>query len=251
MPAPEIISEWLAESDWNQLTLLGDVGTGKSFLSRIVSYRLAKEFLEAPLEKPLPILVDLRKDMCQRYADAAVLDKLKHLRAVSFYEGTSKSALHRREEWEAIELEIQTRYSTQEVKAMRRNGFSGLPFENRANTVGLKAMYDACYRIASRSTHMFDPAETTAASHYAFKGHPEERRNLLCFRRQQLEFNQNMLLGRISYFMVELIENHFVFGQLMLLGLGYEKFRDRISGPPESESGKHPGPPGTFWIWRV
>lgn len=72
------------------------------------------------------------KDMCERYADAAVLDKLKHLRAVSFYEGTSKSALHLREEWEAMELDIQGRYSPQEVKAMRRNGFSGLQFENRA-----------------------------------------------------------------------------------------------------------------------
>jgi DNA-directed RNA polymerase specialized sigma24 family protein len=56
----EIISEWLDESEWNQLTLLGDVGTGKSFLSRIVAYRLAKRFLEKPLERPLPILVDLR-----------------------------------------------------------------------------------------------------------------------------------------------------------------------------------------------
>lgn len=59
-PAFEIISEWLGESEWNQLTLLGDVGTGKSFLSRMIAYRLAKEFLERPLERPLPILVDLR-----------------------------------------------------------------------------------------------------------------------------------------------------------------------------------------------
>lgn len=191
------------------------------------------------------------KDMCKRYADAAVLDKLKHLRAVSFYEGTSKSPLHLREEWEAMELHIQGRYSPQDVKAMRRNGFSGLQFENRAKQVGLKDMYDACYRPASRSIHMFDPAETTVASYYAFKGRPEERRNLLRFRRQQLEFNQNMLLGRLSYLMAELIGNHFVSGQLMLLGLGYEKFRDRISGPFNSDSAEQPDPAGTFWIWRV
>jgi hypothetical protein len=210
--------------------------------------------LRVLLETHVNLLYFLRgdpKDMCQRYADAAVLDKLKHLRAVSFYEGSSKSPLHMRDEWEAMELEIQTRYSPQEVKAMRRNGFSGLPFENRANAVGLKTMYEACYRIASRSIHMFDPAETTVASHYAFKGRAEERRNLLRFRRQQLEFNQNMLLGRLSYLMAELIENHFLSGQLVLLGLGYEKFRDRISGPHHSDSGEPPTPPGIFWIWRV
>jgi hypothetical protein len=36
----------------------------------------------------------------------------------------------------------------------------------------------------------------------------------------------------------------------MLLGLGYEKFRDRVSDPPEREDGKEPDPPGSFRIWR-
>jgi len=60
VPAFEIVDEWLEDSEWNQLTLLGDVGTGKSFLSRMIAFRLGQRFLEAPLEKPLPILIDLR-----------------------------------------------------------------------------------------------------------------------------------------------------------------------------------------------
>ena len=56
----EVIDEWLADSQWRQLTLLGDVGTGKSFLSRMVALRLAQQHLQQPLESPLPLLFDLR-----------------------------------------------------------------------------------------------------------------------------------------------------------------------------------------------
>jgi RNA polymerase sigma factor (sigma-70 family) len=56
----EIINEWVLDGEWNQLTLLGDVGTGKSFLSRMIAYRLVQDYQKAPLESPLPILIDLR-----------------------------------------------------------------------------------------------------------------------------------------------------------------------------------------------
>ena len=187
--------------------------------------------------------------ICQRYADAAIIEKLKHLREVDFYQGTAMASLHSRERWEVIEAEIQTHYSVQELKSIRRNGFSGLSFEQRAKAVGLKTMYEACYRIASRSVHMFDPAETSLFSYYAFRGRPKEKRDFLRLRREQLESNQNMLLGRPSYAMAEIIKSHLSM-QLMLLGLGYEKFRDRTSGPPEREASEDRRPPGTFWIWR-
>jgi len=190
------------------------------------------------------------KAICQRYADAAILDKLKHLREVNFYQGTAMASLHSREKWETTEADIQTRYSVQELKGMRRNGFSGLSFEDRAKAVGLKTMYEACYRIASRSVHMFDPAETSLYSAYAFRGRPKEKRELLRVRREQLESNQNMLLGRLSYVLAEFLKSHLASGQLMLLGLGYEKFRDQTSGPPEREAGQEPDPPGTLRIWR-
>jgi RNA polymerase sigma factor (sigma-70 family) len=54
------VDEWLKDGEWNQLTLLGDVGTGKSFLSKMIARRLAKHYLDKPLENPLPILIDLR-----------------------------------------------------------------------------------------------------------------------------------------------------------------------------------------------
>jgi RNA polymerase sigma factor (sigma-70 family) len=56
----ETIHEWINDPDWNQLTLLGDVGTGKSFLARITAYRLAKKFRDDQIANPLPILIDLR-----------------------------------------------------------------------------------------------------------------------------------------------------------------------------------------------
>ena len=61
IPALDAVSEWLQEDTWNQLTLLGDLGTGKTFLTRVIAHRLANDFLKAPLEKPLPVRVDLRK----------------------------------------------------------------------------------------------------------------------------------------------------------------------------------------------
>jgi len=190
------------------------------------------------------------KVMCQRYADAPVLDKLKHLREVSFYEGTPTAALHRREKWEAIEAEIQARYTAQEIKAMRRNGLTGLSFEDRTKVVGLKTMYEFCYRIASRSVHMFDPAETSIYAEYAFHGRAKEKRELLRLRRLQLESNQNMLLGRVSYLMAEFIRSPAASARLMLAGLGYEKFRDKTSGPSLRDPDEESDRPGTFRIWR-
>lgn len=75
-PALELIQEWLADPEWNQLTLLGDVGTGKTFLSRVLAHRLAREYLQSPVENPLPILVDLRHADRQLSLEGLVLTHL-------------------------------------------------------------------------------------------------------------------------------------------------------------------------------
>jgi hypothetical protein len=218
------------------------------------SERLIEEawiLLRVLLETHVNFLYFLSNDpklMCERYADAIILDKLKHLREVNFYEGTPLASLLSRDKWEALEKDIRGRYSANEFKALRRNGFSGLSFEDRAKAIGLKEVYESCYRIASRSVHMFDPAETSISLHYGFGGREGEQRELLRLRREQLERNQNMLLGRMSYVIAQFTRNSFREAELMLLGLGYEKYCDRISG---SEGDETADPPGTFRIWRL
>jgi RNA polymerase sigma factor (sigma-70 family) len=59
-PAFAVLDEWLKDAQWSQLTLLGDVGTGKSFLCRMLARKLAQEYLESPSDRPLPLLIDLR-----------------------------------------------------------------------------------------------------------------------------------------------------------------------------------------------
>jgi hypothetical protein len=189
-------------------------------------------------------------EMSRRYGEAAILDKLKHLREVTFYEGTPFAHMHSRDQWEATEAAIQARHTPAEVKKMRRHGFTGLSFEDRAKAVGLKTMYEACYRIASRSVHMFDPAETSITDHYAFRGRDDERKDFLRIRRDQLESNQNMLLGRMAFAMSEIVRDGVASAELVLLGLGYEKHRDRESGPQQTAEDDDQAHEGTFRVWR-
>jgi hypothetical protein len=165
-------------------------------------------------------------DMVHRYLDASVLDKLKHLREVGFYRGTSLEADIRQEDWDALEKKIKARYTDGEFVALRKNGFTGLSFQQRAKAVGLEEMYQYCYRIASRSVHSFDPAETPVFAR-ALRGRVEVKYDLLRARREQLDANQNMLLGRAAYFMSKFIREPLITMELVLIGVGYEKFRDR------------------------
>lgn len=186
------------------------------------------------------------KEMTQQYVDASILDKLKYLRRVDFFRGTAAAALHDQAAWEKTEKEIEGRYDAKKLGAIRKNGFTGLNFEQRAKAVGFQTMYDHCYRIASRSVHMFDPAETPLYS-LAYEGRTREKRELLKLRRDQLETNQNMLLGRASYVIAIMVKNRLASLKLMGLGLGYEKYRDKSSGKPPSVT---KGERGQFYVWR-
>jgi hypothetical protein len=48
-PGFSMVDEWLEDAEWNQLTLLGDVGSGKSFFCRMVALRLANAYVAEPL----------------------------------------------------------------------------------------------------------------------------------------------------------------------------------------------------------
>ena len=187
--------------------------------------------------------------MCRRYSAAAVLDKLKYLREVNFFEGApALAAQNPRDKWEEMESEIRSHYTAAELKSMRRYGFSGKSVEARAEAIGLKSLYDNCYRIASRNVHMFDPAET-AVTRGIFRGRAHSRRELLRLRREQLESTQNLLLGRLSFGMSEVMKDHLMSAELILIGLGYEKFRDRSSSPARQPDVAQRAD-NAFTVWR-
>ena len=205
--------------------------------------------LRVLLEAHVNLLYFLRHDpieMTKRYLDTSILDKLKFLREVNFFEGTPQAV--DRGHWERIEADIRSKYTPENITTMKRNGFTGLAFPQRANDVGLKTMYDYCYRIASRSVHTFDPAETM----FEIVVRGSERQAFLRSRKLQLDSNQNMLLGRVAFVISEAVKSHLTL-ELILLGLGYEKFRDHTPGlerfPQEPLSGDEASD-GSFYIWR-
>ena len=196
------------------------------------------------------------KDMVLRYLDASMLDKLKHLREVNFYEGTALAETIKREQWEKAERVIQDRYTAADLKALRKHGFTGLSFEQRAKAVHMEKMYTFCYRIASRSVHTFDPAETPVFA-VAYQGRRDAKYDLLRSRREQLEANQNMLLGRLAYYLSQFVRDALISAELMIIGVGYEKFCDAARtlerGPRKqggTENGEEPDDNG-FYIWRI
>jgi hypothetical protein len=206
--------------------------------------------LRVLLEAHVNFFYFLRNDprlMSQRFTDAAILDKLKHLREVAFYAGSSMESLFSQKKWEALEDEMRQRYTEQEFNALKRHGFSGLSFEKRCESINMKIMYQMCFRIASRSVHSFDPAETLIYSHY-LRGRTQDRRELLRLRREQLERNQNMLLGRMSYTLAKFVEDTSRELELLLIGIGYEKYCDKFSGLTNEMP---MDPPGSFYVWRV
>jgi hypothetical protein len=196
------------------------------------------------------------KDMVRRYLDASMLDKLKHLREVKFYEGSSLAGQFDREEWEKIEGVIKGRYTGADFVALRKHGFTGLSFEQRAKAVAMEKMYQYCYRIASRSVHTFDPAETPVFA-VAYKGRLDKKYDLLRSRREQLEANQNMLLGRLAYYLSEFVRDSLVTTELILIGVGYEKFCDAAKTlargtRKQSDAGNEAECEGDgFHIWRL
>jgi len=179
--------------------------------------------LRVLLEVHINLIFFLKNDpteMTRRWLAASILDKLKYMREVNFFEGTKLAHMGNRDGWDKAEAEIARRYSKEELHAIRRNGFSGLSVEQRAKAVALLGMYRDCYRIASRSVHTFAPAETGIMDYLSDKRIHED---LLSSRRETLESTQNVLLGRLAFLLSEIITDPFISANILLLGLGYEK----------------------------
>lgn len=60
MPAEAFLNAWLAAPERNHLSILGDFGTGKTWLCRSYSYLIAKQYLQDPSSSRIPILIPLR-----------------------------------------------------------------------------------------------------------------------------------------------------------------------------------------------
>jgi uncharacterized protein YjbI with pentapeptide repeats len=61
LAAVDYIGKWLGDSRANLLTVLGDLGTGKSTLANFLAYNLANSFQDDPARHPAPVLIPLKE----------------------------------------------------------------------------------------------------------------------------------------------------------------------------------------------
>ncbi len=89
----------------------------------------------------------------------------------------------------------------------------------------------------------------------AFRGRRDAKYDLLRARREQLEANQNMLLGRLAYYLSKFIRDPLISAELILIGVGYEKFCDRAKtlerGTEEGASIESDSEDDGFHVWRM
>src|SRR5262249_11327638 len=93
---------------------------------------------------------------CQRVFDAMMLEKFKQIRVVNRPDFPKAGE---RPSWEVAIKEIEGRYSEQDLKAIKKNGFTGMSVEERCRSTGLQPVYDIMYRNLSRNIHSTDFVE--------------------------------------------------------------------------------------------
>jgi hypothetical protein len=100
---------------------------------------------------------------CRRVVDSMMLEKVKQQRASGFKgldllpDGPSQN------DFETEEATIAQQYTTAELRAMRKYGFTGLSVEERAKEVGRGDLYQLVYRNFSRNIHGLDFMELLLA----------------------------------------------------------------------------------------
>jgi hypothetical protein len=103
-----------------------------------------------------------RRQALQRYLDAMMLDWIRQARegqSVGFLDPGDQPEMER---LTRTESEIKARYSAQDFEKLKRFGFTGVPFEQRAKEIGLEQLYCVVYRTFSRPVHSSDFAEQRA-----------------------------------------------------------------------------------------
>ena len=91
-----------------------------------------------------------------RVVDSAILQNLKQVRTAGL-EFVAEDL--RPEGWEESEGEIASRYEPDELKRMKRHGFSGISIADRAKKTGHDKVYNIFYRVFSQNVHGTDHRE--------------------------------------------------------------------------------------------
>ena len=96
------------------------------------------------------------KNACKRVIDSMMLEKVKQARASEFagIPESMQNKLIKKEE------EIAKNYSENELKKIRKFGFTGMPIEQRAKFTGHETAYHIVYRNFSRNVHSTDYTES-------------------------------------------------------------------------------------------
>jgi hypothetical protein len=95
---------------------------------------------------------------CHRMLDAVMLDKIRQQRASGFAGHELVAGAPGPDECDA------SRYSSEQLKNLRRNGFSGLTVEARAQRADRQEHYNIVYRNFSRNVHGDDFTELLLAN---------------------------------------------------------------------------------------
>ncbi|HEX4962616.1 MAG TPA: DUF5677 domain-containing protein [Thermoanaerobaculia bacterium] len=103
------------------------------------------------------------KMACKRVIDSMMLEKIKQQRASGFMGLGLIEDGPTPEDFEAQDAEIAKRYTADEIRAMRKHGFTGLSVEERAKQAGRGDLYQIVYRNFSRNVHGFDYMELLLA----------------------------------------------------------------------------------------
>jgi len=96
------------------------------------------------------------KQACRQIIDSSMIEKVKQQRASNFKGLELIADAPSREDFERTESEIISRYSPEEIKRLRKFGFTMLPLEQTAKLTGDSDVYNVVYRNFSRNVHSTD-----------------------------------------------------------------------------------------------
>ncbi|MBN1787566.1 MAG: hypothetical protein JW806_04145 [Sedimentisphaerales bacterium] len=96
-------------------------------------------------------------EVFQNFIDSLMLDKLKQIKVTNYEICPDKDV---KESYLKTEEDIKSRYSTENLKQLRRFGFTGRSIRDLADSTGNMRLYNLAYRFYSRNIHVADANES-------------------------------------------------------------------------------------------